>query len=373
MSHDSSSTEKARVYQRIKQKLSLFHLAYSPLILCVFLFTPLSAVLRDRAYGLATNPWLAVAVYFAMFYLVLVLLDFPFSWYSGYKLEQRFELSNQSLGGWMKEFLKKTALSLLLSLALIEGLWTLIWKFPAHWWVLAWAGYAAISYLLGKIFPVVIVPLFYKYGQVDDEALKNRILALAARYQLPVGNIYSLNLSKTTKKANAAFMGLGRTKRVVLSDTLLENFDHDEIETVVAHELGHYKHRDIWKQLALGMTVSFFSFWIAFKVMDPSARALGLEGAGDIASLPLLFLLFYGISLVLMPLQNGFSRWVEHAADRFALQAFPKPEVFISCMEKLCRVNLADPAPNAVYEWFFYDHPSISRRIKMAQSYKERS
>ncbi|HXV28147.1 MAG TPA: M48 family metallopeptidase, partial [bacterium] len=290
---------------------------------------------------------------------------------SGYVLEHQFDLSNQNLAAWIKDFIKKTVLSFIFSLALIEVLFFLIWNFTGHWWVFAWAGFALVSYGVGKIFPVWIIPLFYKYGKVESESLTKRIIDLAARYGLPVENVYTLNLSKTTKKANAAFMGIGRTKRVVLSDTLIQNFSENEIETVVAHELGHFKHRDIWRQLALGLVTSLFAFWLAFRVMDPLSGQFGLQGAGDIASLPLLFLIFYAVSLILMPLQNGFSRWLERGADRFALQACPERDIFISCMEKLGQVNLANPNPHPVYEWFFYDHPSIHKRIQMAKNRKD--
>jgi len=240
-----------------------------------------------------------------------------------------------------------------------------------RWWLWAWAAYAFVSYILGKVFPVVIVPLFYKYGSLEDKELEAKVLGLAARFDMPVGNVYSLNLSKTTKKANAAFMGIGRTKRVVLSDTLIQNFTHSEVEVVVAHELGHYKHHDVWRLLALGLAASLAAFAAGFWGMKALVPALSLNSAADVAGLPLLFLIFYGVHLVLMPLMNGYSRRRERAADHFALKALETRDVFISCMEKLGEQNLADPEPPAWYEWFFYDHPSIGKRIEMAKTWKK--
>jgi len=366
---DASSVDKAKAYQRKKQELTLFHLVLTPLVLLLAILTPMSLLLRQGATAVSTNPWIVVALYFLFFTFYMLLFDFPYSWYSGFSLEHRFGLSNQNFRAWLVNFFKKSLLAFLLSVALVEGLYALIRHFPDHWWVLAWASYALVSYVLGKIFPVLIVPLFYKYSKVEDDALKTRIFDLAKRYGLPVENVYALNLSKTTKKANAAFMGIGKTKRVVLSDTLIDQFTPDEIETVVAHELGHFKHHDIWRQLALGLVTSLISFWIVFSLMAPAAKFFGLEGVGDIASLPLLFLVFYAFSLVITPVQNGFSRVLERAADRFALKAFPHPDVFVSCMDKLGKVNLADPDPNPVYEWFFYDHPAIGKRIQMAKEW----
>ncbi len=368
MNPPQATGDKAKAYQRKKEILTLFHLVFTPAVLWLAIVTPVSVLFRNTATAWSANPYLILVFYFIFLSIYSLILDFPFSFYSGFILEHQFELSNQTFPAWCRDFVKKSALSFIFSVILIGILFALIWNFPKHWWIFAWAGFAAVSYGVGKIFPVWIVPLFYKYGPVESESLKKRIIDLAARYGLPIENVYTLNLSKTTKKANAAFMGIGRTKRVVLSDTLIHHFSEDEIETVVAHELGHFKHHDIWRQLALGLATSLLAFWLAFRWMEPLAQKFRFEGVGDVASLPLLFLIFYGVSLVLMPLQNGFSRWLERAADRFALQAGPDRNIFISCMEKLGQVNLADPNPHPVYEWFFYDHPAIHKRIQMAQT-----
>jgi len=230
--------------------------------------------------------------------------------------------------------------------------------------------YALVSYIIGKLFPVFIVPLFYKYGKLENRELEERILRLAERFGLPVRNVYSLNLSKTTKKANAAFMGLGRTKRVVLSDTLIEHFTHGEIEAVLAHELGHFKHRDIWRLLGFGLVTSLAVFAAGFVGMNAMVRFFGMNAASDVSGLPLLFLVFYAVNLVLTPAMNAYSRSRERAADLFALKACENPDVFISCMEKLGAQNLADPAPPGWYERLFYDHPPIHKRIEMAKHYQ---
>ena len=303
----------------------------------------------------------------------MLVVDFPLDFYAGFFLEHRYELSNHTLRSWFSDFLKRAVLSFGLSLILLIALYALIWRFPDHWWLLAWAGYAGVSYVLGKLFPVFIVPLFYRYSPVGDESLKKRICDLAGRYGMPVKNVYSLNLSRTTKKANAAFMGIGKTKRVVLSDTLLEQFSPSEIEAVLAHELGHFKHHDIWKQLGFGLSVSLLGFWIAFHTAGVWSNAFGYSGVQDIAGLPVLFLVFYLFSLVLMPLQNGFSRWMERAADRFALEACGQPGAFISCMEKLAAVNLADPSPHPLYEWLFYDHPAVGKRVAFAERWSKKT
>lgn len=359
----------AKDYQRKRQTLQLLNLFLTPVILLAVSASPLSAAFKTFASSWGSNPYGIIAAYFLIYSFFMLVLDFPLTVYSGYLLEKEYGLSNHTFASWLADFFKRTLLSTAFTLVLLAGLYALIWNFPERWWIYAWAGFAAVSYVMGKLFPVLIVPLFYKYGKVEDESLRKRIFDLSARYGLPIENLYSLNLSRTTRKANAAFMGMGKTKRVVLSDTLLQNFTGDEIEAVVAHELGHFKHKDIWKQLTIGMISSFIGFWIVFETMPDVSARFGFSGAGDVAALPVLFLLFYLFHLVLMPLQHGFSRFIERAADRFALTAFPNRAAFISCMEKLGTVNLADPDPHPLYEWFFYDHPSIRKRIEMAKAF----
>ena len=361
---------KAKEYQAIRRKLTLVHLALTPGLLAVMLLSGFHLVLRDLTAAVAGgNEWMRVAVYFSLFSVYFLVFDLPLSFYSGFRLEHRFGLSNQTLGAWVSDFLKRSFLSFALSLALIELLYFILRAAPGTWWLWAWAGYAFVSYILGKIFPVVIVPLFYKYGKLDDETLAQKVKALAARFGMPVGNVYSLNLSKTTRKANAAFMGIGRTKRVVLSDTLISNFTHAEIETVVAHELGHFTARDVWRLLGFGLAVSLAAFYAGFLGMNAWAGTLGIASVSDVAGLPLLLLVFYAVALVMTPAQNAYSRRRERAADRFALRAGGDTSVFVSCMEKLGRVNLAEMDPPTWYEWFFYDHPALSKRIRMAEEF----
>ncbi len=364
-----TETRNAKEYQRIKKTLALFHLVLTPALLILWVFSGLSIGAREWALNCAPNPFTEVAVFFVLFSLFFFLIDLPLSYYSGFVIEHRFALSNLTFGKWVWEMLKRTLLSFGFSLLLIEGLYALIRFQPYSWWLWAWVAYAGISWVLGKLFPVFIVPLFYKYQPLPEGELRTRILGLLSRYGLPAANLFSLNLSKTTKKANAAFMGIGKTKRVVLSDTLLAQFSAEEIEQVVAHELGHFKHRDIWKQLSLGLVISFLCFGAGFYGINQMVSLLGLRSAADPAGLPLIFLIFLAISYLSLPVTNGFSRVCEYAADRFALDACRNREVFISMMDKLGKVNLADPDPAAWYEWLFYDHPSIKKRIAAAKNW----
>lgn len=371
MDRPQYSPELAKKYARIKQRLSLFSLFLTPFLLLVFCVTPLSRSLADISSALAGPAYLQLAVYFTLFSCLFLLIEAPLSFYSGYLIEKRFQLTNHTLKSWLVFFVKRALLSFGFSVVLLMLLYTVIWHTANNWWLWAWAGYAMVSYVMGKLFPVWVVPLFYQYDKVGEGELKDRILKLTHTYKLPVENLYTLNLSKTTRKANAAFMGIGKTKRVVLSDTLIENFNESEIEAVVAHELGHYRHRDILKQLAAGLLMTFAGFALAARLMDVLCPQFGFSGAGDIAAMPLLFLIFTIFGLVWTPLQSAFSRRMEYAADYFALEATRNAAAFISCMEKLARVNYSDPDPHPLYEWYFYDHPCIKKRIHRAERWRQ--
>jgi STE24 endopeptidase len=368
---DAASRRSGSVkeYQKKKQTLSIFSLFLTPFLLAIFILTPIESIFKFWSLQVSSFEFVQLAVYFSLLSIFFLIFDFPLSYYSGYVLEHRYHLSNQSLKQWLSFSFKKSMLAFVLSLALLSLLYSLIRRFEANWWILAWAGYAVVSYVMGKLFPVFIVPMFYKYDQLKEGNLRNRILALTQKYHLPVENLYTLNLSKTTKKANAAFMGIGKTKRVVLSDTLIENFTDAEIEIVVAHELGHYQHRDILKQILLGLVTSFIGFFVAFQGLNAFNHRF-YEGVGDLSSLPVLFFIFTLLGLVWTPLQSAFSRKMEYAADAFAVQSTKALNVFASCMTKLAEVNFSDPDPNPVYEWYFYSHPSIKKRILAAREIK---
>lgn len=366
--------EKAVTYQKIRRRLTLFHLLLTPMLLFILLGTGLTFGMRTNAIAATGgNEWLVGAIYFFLFSVYFLIFDLPLAYYSGFILEHHFGLSNQNFRGWLAEFVKKALLGFGFSLLLVEALYFLIRQFPQSWWLWSWAVYAFVSYIMGKLFPVLIVPIFYKYEKLNDPVLEGKIRALTARFGMPVENVYSLNLSKTTQKANAAFMGIGRTKRIVLSDTLVSHFTHPEIEVVLAHELGHYKHHDIWRFLGFGLLFSFLAFMAGFWGMTMLMPVFSLGSSADVAGLPLLLLIFYTANFIFMPFQNAYARHRENQADLFALRACSQKESFISCMNKLADQNMADRNPPRWYEWLFYDHPSIQKRIQKAQGFQVNS
>ncbi|MDD5084574.1 MAG: M48 family metallopeptidase [Candidatus Omnitrophica bacterium] len=364
--NENISTAKA--YQRKKNWLFLFNIVMTFVLLVIVLVTGLSGFMRDMALSVSTVFVAAIFFYFVFLSLFFFVFDVAIDFYGGYILEHQFGLSNQRLTGWVWESLKRYVLTFVVALVLVEALYLLIRFSPQAWWFLAWVLWILFSLVLGKLFPVLIVPIFYKYSPVADEVLRERILGMARENGLHARNVYSLNLSKTTKKANAAFCGFGKTRRVILSDSLIGNFSHDEILSVVAHEIGHYKKRHLWKHAGFSACTSLVSFYIIFYCVSRAAGSWGIKGADDFANLPLLGLLSFLAGLVLMPLGNLYSRHMEREADCFALKKTGDKASFISTMRKLAAMNLADPNPNPLIEFFLYSHPSIKKRIEFAES-----
>jgi STE24 endopeptidase len=226
-----------------------------------------------------------------------------------------------------------------------------------------------ISMVLSQLFPIVILPIFYKLIPVDNEELKMRIDKLSKDAGIKVENVFTFDMSKNTKKANAAFTGLGKTKRIILGDTLMNNFTIDEIETVIAHELGHYKYKHIIKNILFGTAASFVTFFIISILYKNSLSWFGFEGITQIAALPLLSLWAMIIGLVQTPIGNILSRKYEYEADRYAIVTTKKPDSFSRTLEKLTDQNLGDKEPHPFVEWFFYSHPSVKNRISAIKDF----
>jgi STE24 endopeptidase len=220
-----------------------------------------------------------------------------------------------------------------------------------------------ISVLLSQIFPVLIIPIFYKLTPIDNEMLKEKITSLGKRAGIKVENVYKFDMSKNTKKANAAFTGLGKTKRIILGDTLLDNYSIEEIETVIAHELGHYKRKHIAKNILIGTVSSFLTLFVIAFLYHNSLSWFGFESITQVSALPLLALWSMLIGVIQSPLGNILSRKFEYEADEYAVFETKNPFAFIKTLEKLTEQNLGDKEPHPFVEWFFYSHPSIKNRI----------
>jgi len=362
------SLEKAKRYQRIHHQVYFLNLAVTAILLLLLVFSPLGGWIRTVS-GVSGNAFLDLQIYFVIFSLIFLLFDLPLSFYSGYMVEKRFELSHHTVKSWTVDEIKKALLSFGIASLLIQLFYWLMRVDVTQWWWKAWLAYLGLSLFFSKIMPLWIIPLFYKYGEIANKALKERIQKLAQDHGLHIQNFYSLNLSRTTKKANAMFTGLGKTKRVVLADTLLENFTDDEIESVVAHEIGHFKKNHILKNLFLSTLFSGALFYGGFIYLQSRSEVTGVAAA-DPAFLPEILLLGWLFSVLASPFFKWISRRHEIEADDFALQSTGRKGSFITTFQKLAQMNLADPEPNPWIERLMYTHPSIAKRIKFAEDYQ---
>lgn len=310
--------------------------------------------------------WLRLVVFAFVYAATLTLLTLPLDYWSGFVLEHRYGLSNQTFARWLWQQVKGWLVGGPLGLLLALGLYALVWYGGAWWWLWAAVGWLAVTLVLGQLLPVVVLPLFYKVTRLEDAGLLERLRGLAAGTGLTVEGVYRLHLSAETKKANAALAGLGRTRRVLLGDTLLDQFSPDEIEVVFAHEIGHHVHRHLPKLIAWGVVTATAGLFLADVVLRRTAEALGYAAFDDPAALPLLLLVLSAFGLVLTPLQNAVSRSFEVQCDRYALARTGKADAYRSAFTKLAQLNKADVDPHPVVVWLFDSHPPIRQRLALA-------
>ena len=235
------------------------------------------------------------------------------------------------------------------------------------WWLVATAGWLMVTLVLGRLLPVVILPIFYKVTRLENTALLDRLRKLTEGTTLTIEGVYELHLSEETKKANAALAGLGKTRRVLLGDTLLAQFTPEEIEVVFAHEVGHHVYRHLLKSVVLNVVLSLGGFWLVHQVLTACASPLGYTGIDDPAALPLVLFVTAIFGLTLSPLLNALSRFYERQCDRYALDRTQNKEAYRSAFTKLAKINKSDPDPHPVVALLFYDHPPIRERLAMAE------
>ncbi|HEX9012099.1 MAG TPA: M48 family metallopeptidase [Anaerolineaceae bacterium] len=366
---DPERQRQAKIYARLQRRLEMVDLAVGGIYALAWLGFGWGIALRARLESLTSSPWLLAPLFAAVFGAIYTLIDLPLSYYSGFVLPHRFGQSTETLRGWITDQLKGLAVSLPLGLVLLEVVFYLLRAAPDTWWLWAAAVLLVFQVLLANLAPVLLMPLFNKFVPLGEEHadLAERLIRLAQRANTRVKGVYKFDMSRRTRSANAALTGLGSTRRIILGDTLINEFTPDEIETVLAHELGHQVHKDIPTGIAVGTVVTLVGLFLASLGLRLGVRWFGLAGPADPAALPLLGLVLGLYSLVTMPLGNAYSRWRESRADEYALQATGNGPAYAAALTRLANQNLADAEPEAWVEFLFYSHPALARRIAMAQ------
>lgn len=324
-------------------------------------------------FGLAASNWplpLRTVIFLAGFHLALAVLLLPLSYYGGFTLPHAFGLSHQTRRAWWADWAKATGLGALFG-TLLGGLFVVCvqWLGPPAWAVAFAAALSLLAVVLTFLAPYVLVPLFFTMRPVADQRTVERIRALLARAGTDVREICALDFSRRTAEANAAVIGLGRSRRVVLADTLLADFPPDEVEAVVAHELGHHVCRDVLRLLAGELALVWLGLLLAALAAPMALPVLSLPSLGYVPGYPQLYAVAGLAGLLASPLTRWWSRRIERSADRYALALTERPGAFAAALRRLARQNLVELEPPRWAEVLLASHPPMGRRIALAEGF----
>ncbi|MGB3701127.1 MAG: M48 family metallopeptidase [Anaerolineales bacterium] len=369
---DPNKQTQAKEYSRIRRRLMVLDLALAGVYAILWLATGWSIKLRDYLQELTNNEWLVVAGFMLIFGGIYFVIDLPLGYFSGFILPHRYELSNQTLSGWVLDQVKGVLVGGILGLVVIEIVYFVLRISPDLWWL--WVGLILLVFnvILANLAPVLLMPLFFKFVPLEDEHtdLVDRLMNLADRAGTRVRGVYMFDMSRRTKAANAAVTGLGNTRRILLGDTLINEFTDDEIETVLAHELGHQVHRDIPIGILVESVITLGGLYLAALVLQWSVEALSFISISDVAAMPLFGLVMGLYGLIIMPIGNAYSRQREIRADEYALRMTGKGAAYASALTRLANQNLAEADPEPWEEMLLYSHPALNKRIAMAENYQ---
>ena len=374
--HESAVNEdKSTRYHRRRRRADFTGTVLVGAFLLVLSVSGLSALFRTAAEWLTS--WLpGVVVSSASSALFLVgltatvqALELPFAWYQSYWLERRYGLSTQILAHWLADHVKAVTAS---SAVMAAGAWAVyycIQRWPDGWWLVAASAFTLAMVVLARLAPILLLPIFYRVRPLRRATLSERLLRMAERAGAPVIGVYEWVVAGHTRRANAALAGIGRSRRILLSDTMLDAYSDDEIEVVLAHELAHHVHHDLWMSMLLRTLTLFAGFFVAARVLVVATPWLDLRGPADVAGAPVLLLVAGALSFVMLPIGNALSRAQERRADQYALRLTGNPSAFVTAMKRLGQQNLAEDRPSALARWLFYSHPPLRERIAAAEAW----
>lgn len=370
---DESRQQEARRYGREKRRWMLLDLGVGLALLLLFLLSGASARLAAWAGSVAASPWIALALYGLILFGTYSLITLPLDYLGGFRLSHRYGMSRQSPGAWAADQMKGALLSLAIGGVVVETIYALLRGQPERWWLYAALFMLLLTVVLGQLAPVLILPLFYKLTPLDDEALRTRLQRLGERAGTRISEVYTINLSSKSPAANAMVMGLGRTRRIALGDTLYEEFTPEEIETIFAHELGHIVHGDLPRLILVQSATMVGGLWLADRFLQWGVPRLGFDSIADIGAFPLFILAMALFSFVTLPLSNAYSRARERMADQYALESTRDPAAMEAVMTRLANQNLSDAEPPRWVRLLLMSHPPVAERIAAARAFRSGS
>lgn len=343
--------------------------------LIVLLTTGAGGWLRDFVSRMGGHrPYLSALLLSASVLVLLSAVSLPVSLYSGYFHEHAYGMSAQRLPDWFLDYGKSLLVTVAVFVPVGLALWALIRRFPEVWWLPAWGGAGAGTLVLVFIAPILIDPIFHSFRPIQDRAFRERAVRLAERAGIRVQEVLEMDASRRTRHVNAYFTGLGRTKRIVIYDTLLRGSTPEEAELILAHEMGHWRHDHIYKGIGLSLIGTLVVLLVAHRAVAwaVAGERFGLSGGDDPLALVLVLLLVTALNFLSLPIQNAVSRSFEREADVASLTLTDRPDAFVEAEKKLAAANLDDVEPWWGTYYLFYTHPSTLERIGMALNYKNR-
>ncbi|MCI0338386.1 MAG: M48 family metallopeptidase [Acidobacteria bacterium] len=367
-------SEKAQSYYRSGIAIWLLSTIWGWLILALFLFTGFSARIRNWAQRLGKKWFFVIGIYFALFTIISFVIDFPLSYYVSYAREHAYGLSNQTFGKWFGDSLKGLMISLIVGFLTAWVPFLLLKKSPRRWWL--YTGLLAIPFLIFFILitPIWIDPLFNDFGQMKDKALEAKILNLAERAGIEGGRVFEVNKSVDTKALNAYVTGFGNTKRIVLWDTTISKLDENELLFVMGHEMGHYVLGHVWKSILFFSLLIIITLYAIHRtagwLIKKYHHRFGFNQLSDVASLPLIILLFSIYFFIVTPIALTFTRYNEHESDRFGLEITRNNHDAATAFVKLQTENLGVPRPHWLVRLWRASHPTLGERIDFCNEYR---
>ncbi len=367
---DKALLEKVQAYEAEKTRFSFISSIFGNILTIIFIFGGLLNIFNSWVVSLNWSFVLAGMVFFLLLSYASAFLSMPFSLYSTFRIENKYGFNTMTPKLWFFDFLKSLLLSTILTgIVAATGLW-LIQSSPNYWWLWIWGFFLIFSLFMMYISPYVIEPLFNKFTPIEEKGLEDRIKNLMQKVNIKVSRVFKMDASKRSKHTNAYFSGIGKVKRIILYDTLLEKMEHDEILAVLAHEAGHWKKKHILKMIIVMELISFIVIYISFRILQSDFLTHLFQIQQDTFFVKIILLGFIGgiISLPFTPLGNYFSRRFEKQADRFACQLSENREAMTSALIKLSKDNLSNLYPHPVYAAFYYSHPPVVQRLRNISS-----
>ncbi|HEX6465412.1 MAG TPA: M48 family metallopeptidase [Vicinamibacterales bacterium] len=360
--------DRAARYHRLRRRLAVLSTALGAGGLIAFLVSGWSVRLAAWSSGVA-GAAVAIAIFTAVVVMGWELISLPLAFVRSFLLDRKYGLSSETVGTWAFDHAKALVIGSFLTIVAAIAVYSSMALWPRAWWVVATGLFAVAAMVFSRIAPVVLMPVFYRFTPLERESLRDRLLAMSQRAGIPVLGVFEWGLGQKTTRANAALVGMGRTRRILVSDTLLKDYSDDEVEVILAHELAHHVHHDLWTGLGVETAIAGASLAASDAALRWFGASFGIAHPSDVAGLPLLVLAGGTMSLLLTPLANAWSRRNERRADRFALDLTGRPAPFISAMRRLGAQNLAEQRPSRPAFWFFHTHPTIEERIAAARPF----